>query len=221
MLAESGPVTAKICGLTRAGDAALAVEHGAARLGVVFAGGPRSVRVSQAREIVAAAGAIPVLAVVRAISIEELRQLVSATGVKGVQLHGPAPDTLAHALAADGVEVWRQVALRPGDPVAEMVRAASPHADAIIVEARDAFGQSGGRGQVLAEEVARLARQALAGARMVLAGGLTPDSVGAAIRRVRPDLVDVSSGVESAPGIKDPARLVRFLEEVRDLRSPN
>lgn len=214
-------VGAKVCGVTRPEDAALAVEHGAVRVGVIFAGGPREVSVDTAREIVRAAGAVPVLAVVRARPTAVLLELVRATGVRGLQLHGLAPDALAADLRAEGVEVWRQVALRSGDDVVAMVGDAMRHANAVVIEPRGGDGGSGGRGIVLGPEVALAARRALGLGCMVLAGGLSPETVGEAIRRVQPDLVDVSSGVESAPGIKDPGRLVRFLEAVRDVRSPD
>lgn len=212
-------VGAKICGVTRAADAALAVAHGAVRIGVVFAGGPREVTVEGARKIVSAAGAVSVLAVVRPGPVTTLIELGRATGVRGFQLHGRAPDDLAADLRRAGFEVWRQVALHPGDDVAAMIGVALCHADAVVIEPRGADGGSGGLGLVLDPEVALTARHALGPGCMVLAGGLSPESVGAAIRRVQPDLVDVSSGVESAPGIKDPGRLVRFLEAVRDVRS--
>lgn len=214
-------VGAKICGVTRPEDAALAVAHGAARVGVIFAGGPREVSVEAAREIVRAADAVPVLAVVRPGPAAVLIELVRLTGVHGLQLHGTAPDELAASLRAEGVEVWRQVALRRGDDVAAMVGVAMRHADAVVIEPRDADGGSGGRGIVLDRGAAMVARRVLGPGCMVLAGGLTPETVREAIRRVQPDLVDVSSGVESAPGIKDPGRLVRFLEAVRDVRSPD
>lgn len=214
-------VGAKICGLTRPADAALAVAHGAVRLGVIFAGGPRQVTPSVAREIVAAAGVIPVLAVVRPEPASALLDLVGTTGVAGVQLHGSAPDSLVEELDRAGILVWRQVALGPGDALELLIATVMRYADAVLVEPRDADGGSGGRGLALDLGTAQAARRALAGHRMVLAGGLSPESVRQAIRRVQPDLVDVSSGVESAPGIKDPGRLVRFLEEVRDVRSPD
>ncbi|HET9065951.1 MAG TPA: hypothetical protein VFN22_09065 [Gemmatimonadales bacterium] len=212
---------AKICGITRSGDATLAVAHGAVRIGVIFAGGPRQVTVDTASRIVEAAGDVPVLAVVRPGPIAELLDLVRATGIRGLQLHGVAPDALVGALRGEGLEVWRHVALRPGDDVQAMVARAAHPADAIVVEPRGHDGESGGRGLVLDPEVAVVARAWITSGRMVLAGGLTPETVREAIRRVQPDRVDVSSGVESAPGIKDPGRLVRFLEAVRDVRSPD
>jgi phosphoribosylanthranilate isomerase len=212
-------VEAKICGLTRPDDASFAVAHGASRLGVVFAGGPREVSEAQAREIVAAAGAVPVLAVARAAPAALLLELAESTGVSGIQLHGPSTPELARRLRQAGLEVWRVAAIDPGADAAAVARDAATGADAVLVEPR-IDGRSGGQGLTLDLQRARLVREALREVRMVLAGGLRPDTVAEAIRRAEPDLVDVSSGVESAPGRKDPVRLARFLEAVRDARSP-
>jgi phosphoribosylanthranilate isomerase len=81
----------------------------------------------------------------------------------------------------------------------------------VLVEPR-VPGRLGGTGVPLSVELARAARERLTGHPMFLAGGLTPDSVGDAVRAARPEAVDVSSGVEQIPGVKDHDRLARFLE---------
>jgi phosphoribosylanthranilate isomerase len=212
-------VDVKICGLTRPVDAELAVRLGAARLGVIFAGGPRQIDRAQAREVVHAAAGVPVLAVVRPAEVAALLDLVAATGVRGLQLHGAATDAQVAALASHGIEVWRVAALDPDADVDRVVIGQTAGASVVLVEPRVA-GRSGGRGLALDLDRAVQARRALPHTPMALAGGLTPDTVAAAIGRVGPDLVDVSSGVESTPGRKDPTRLARFLEAVRDARSP-
>jgi phosphoribosylanthranilate isomerase len=170
----------------------------------------------RAREIVSAAGTVPVIGVVSGErTVPELLALVGAVGLRGIQLQGHSPDATARALAAAGLEVWRVATLATAatmDAVLERVRDA---ADAIVLEPL-VEGRSGGRGIALDRTLARDARVALADCRVVLAGGLTPGTVGAAIRFVEPDMVDVSSGVEDAPGIKSPERVARFLEAVRD-----
>lgn len=211
-------VDAKICGLTRAVDAALAVAHGAARLGVVFAWGPRLVTDVQARAIVDAADGVPVLAVVAGGTAADHLALAGRTGVRGFQLHGESDPLVAEALRDAGFEVWRVATLASPAAVADAVAAARRGADAVLIEPRVAGG-SGGRGVPLALELAHSARGVLDDCRMVLAGGLRPETVAAAIALVAPDAVDVSSGVESAPGVKDPRRLVHFLEAVRDAGS--
>lgn len=207
-------VDAKICGLTRPVDAALAVSLGASRLGVVYAGGPRVVNNEQARGIVAAAGAVPVLGVFGAIPVGQILATVRAAGLRGVQMHGDFDPVVARHLRAEGLEVWR-VLMVGQDPHRSTVTPADlSDVDALLIEPRSAAGV-GGQGIALPLERARDVRRAHSTTRVVLAGGLTAESVGAAIRVVGPDAVDVSSGVESAPGIKDPVRLARFLEAVR------
>ncbi|MBK9547681.1 MAG: phosphoribosylanthranilate isomerase [Gemmatimonadetes bacterium] len=210
-------VDAKICGLTRPADAALAAAHGASRLGVIFAGGPRQRTPVQAREIVAAADGVPVLGVFGTQSVEEILAIAGAARLAGAQLHGPSSVEVARRLRAEGLEVWR-VARVPAEGPAMLVTL-SEEADLVLLEPRLAGEPlaAGGRGVAIALPAAREARQQLPPMiRVGLAGGLTPETLAAAIRLVGPDLVDVSSGVEGAPGIKDPARLIRFLEIARD-----
>ena len=210
-------VEAKICGLTRPADAAFAVERGAWRLGVIFAGGPRLVSIAQAGEIVSAAAGVPVLGVFGRRTIDSMLETLAATGLAGAQLHGSFDAQAASELRARGFEVWRVLGLSAATVPAD-VTAASVGVDALLVEAA-APGGSGGRGVVIPTDQARSARRAASTVPFVLAGGLTAESVAAAISAIRPDAVDVSSGIESSPGIKDHSRLARFLENVRAARS--
>jgi phosphoribosylanthranilate isomerase len=205
-------VEAKICGLTRPGDAALAAELGAAWLGVVFAGGPRQVTVALAREIVRAAGRVPVLGVFGDGPADAILQVVDEAGLAGVQAPydspvaaGRAPDTLIHW------HVHRLASLGDVDALD-----GTPPAGAVLVEPR-VPGKLGGAGVALDPALARAARDRLAGRTMALAGGLRPRTVRVAIDLVGPDIVDVSSGVErpGVPGVKDADLLRGFLEAVR------
>ncbi len=211
-------VDAKICGLTRPRDAAFAAEHGAWRLGVVFAGGPRVVTTAVAREIVAAANGVPVLGVFGPQTLRTMLETVASAGLAGAQLHGEHPDDVARALRSAGLEVWRVVPIAGGMDFVGTLSTAAIDADAVLLEAR-VTGGSGGKGIPIDLEVARAARAAAPATKVVLAGGLTADSVSEAMRVVRPDAVDVSSGIESSPGIKDAVRLARFLENVLAARS--
>jgi phosphoribosylanthranilate isomerase len=208
-------VDVKICGLTKPADAALAVAHGAWRLGVVFAGGPRMVSRVVAREIVSAAGDVPVIGVFQSQDVRTILQIAAAAGLRGAQLHGEFPDQAIRDLHAGGLEVWRVATIVPDQPVAGQFSGWVERADVLLVEPRHLDGL-GGKGVALSLARAREARLAAGRLRFALAGGLTPDSVGDAIRFVRPDVVDVSSGIESAPGTKEPAKLARFMEQVRD-----
>ncbi len=212
-------VKTKICGLVRPEDAELAVAHGAWRLGVIFAGGPRLVDVARAREIVAAAGGVPVLGVFGTQPVGSILKTVHGAGLAGVQLHGGYDIDQARQLGAAGLEVWRVLALDAGSAARDIVSEHARAADALLVEAVRPGG-AGGRGIPVPLELAQRAHAAVPlPVRFVLAGGLTPDTVSRAIAVVRPDAVDVSSGVETSPGVKHPARLIQFLENVRVARA--
>lgn len=208
-------VDVKICGLTRPADAALAIAHGAWRLGVVFAGGPRNVSQALAGQIVAAAGPVPVIGVYRLQDVATILQISGAVGLRGAQLHGDYSREAARQLQQGGLEVWRVASIAPDRPASQQVEDRVENADVLLAEPRHADGR-GGKGVAMDLQSALEARRAVHGPRFALAGGLTPATVVEAIRVVGPDLVDVSSGIESGPGIKDPAKLVRFLEQVRD-----
>jgi phosphoribosylanthranilate isomerase len=205
-------VEAKICGLTRPADAAAAASAGADYLGVVFASGPRLVAAGQAAAIVAAASGRPVFGVFGVQSVEEILRLRDATGLRGAQLHGTYSAGDAERLRLEGLLVWRVVRLEAESDLDALARAGDG-ADALLIEPRVA-GAGGGAGVVLPLALAARARERVRG-RMVLAGGLRPETVGGAVGLVRPDAVDVSSGVEILPGIKDLQKVARFLEAVR------
>jgi phosphoribosylanthranilate isomerase len=210
-------VRVKICGLTRAEDAACAAAAGAAYLGVVLAGGPRRVSCERAAEVVAASRGVPVLGVFGDQPADEILALARGAGLSGAQLHGRHPRETAARLRAENLTVWRVVRIAsPSD--LDRLPEASEDADAVLVEPAVPHAQ-GGSGVPLDLAVAVEARGRLAGVPMALAGGLRPETVGAAVALVRPEVVDVSSGVELLPGIKDHEKIARFLEAVLG-RSP-
>jgi phosphoribosylanthranilate isomerase len=207
-------VEVKICGLTRPEDAAAAAAAGAHFLGVVFAGGPRRIDVDRAAQIVAAAGPRPVLGVFGTQPIDEILRVCDTCGLVGAQLHGAYSADDAIHLGARGLLVWRVLRLSSADDL-EQLYSTAIGADAVLVEPRLAHAE-GGAGTPLPLALAIEARQRFKG-RLVLAGGLRPESVGRAVGLVRPDAVDVSSGVEILPGIKDTRKIEQFLEAVRGL----
>ena len=205
-------VRTKICGLTRPEDARLAVAAGADLLGVVFAGGPRVVDVPTAGAIRVAAGHVPVLGVFGEQPTEEILRIVRSAGLDGAQLHGAYPRDVAVRLRAEGLLVWRVARLATTVESGALLELTDA-ADAVLVEPR-VVQALGGTGVALDLDLACRARDVLADTTMALAGGLTPESVAAAVALVRPDIVDVSSGVERLPGIKDPDKIARFVEAV-------
>ncbi len=199
-----GDLFVKICGTTNEEDALLAVAMGADAVGFVFASSPRQVGVEQVREIVRRLPTeVMTVGVFCDEAVDTIAETAAAAGLSAVQLHGnETPAFTAEVSARVGFTIK---AFRAGS---DQVGAAREHrADAILLDA-----DTPGSGKVfdwsLSEGIDR-------GAKLILAGGLTPANVGAAISAVRPWGVDVASGVESSPGRKD-AQLVRsFIDEAR------
>lgn len=199
-------VRIKVCGLTRPEDALAAEAAGVDALGVIFApGSKRRVDVAQALRVLAPVG--PFVARVGVFvdaSVAEVLEAVRGARLSAVQLHG-REDAATVAEIATYVPVLRAVRWTPGfDPAAA---GAAPIA-ALLVD-----GPEPGSGLAFDWDAAAVALTR--GPRWVLAGGLTPDNVAVAVARLRPYGVDVASGVESAPGVKDHARLRAFVAAVR------
>ena len=196
----------KICGITRLPDALHAVRHGADALGFVFwRESPRYIDPADAAEIIAALpGNVMTVGVFVNESIDGIRDVVAKTGLSAVQLHGDEPVEYAAELRWP---VLRAIAVDATDEACD----AWPVHTTFLVDAVDRV-QRGGTGRLVDwDRAAALARTR----RIVLAGGLTEANVADAIVRVGPFGVDVSSGVEDAPGIKNPERVARFLESAR------
>lgn len=212
-------VEVKICGLTRAVDAEYADAAGASYLGVIFAGGPRQRLPQQAKETLAGRRARKV-GVFADQTPGEIADVASEVGLDVIQLHGGSqPERVQAVRAATGLEIWAVLrtpdGTLPGD--AEVL---ADEADALVVDAL-VPGKLGGSGVAipwlaLGESLDDMER----GHRIVLAGGLTPENVAEAIDYVSPMVVDVSSGVESAPGIKDHVRIRAFIAAARAAGHP-
>ena len=207
-------VEVKICGLTRAEDAEFADAAGAAYLGVIFAGGPRERSPVEARATLAGRRAKRV-GVFASQSASEIADIASLVGLHVVQLHDePDPDRIRAVRAATGLEVWAVVRTADG-VLPESVEDVADVADALVIDAL-APGALGGTGRVVPwGRLGETLDAMTAGHRLVLAGGLTPENVAEAISYVSPMIVDVSSGVESAPGVKDTACIRAFIAAVR------
>jgi len=204
------PTRVKICGLTRLEDAQRAADLGVAALGFNFyPRSPRYIEPAEARAMVRQLA--PFVATVGVFANETDAGCVIArareAGVTTVQIHGPAfPDL--DALCAVFTLV-AAVAVREGFKPEELRKI---KANAYLLDAFDP-DRLGGTGKTFDWSMAREAKQY---GPIILAGGLTPENVARAVREVRPFAVDVASGVESAPGIKDPAKLRAFFAAVAE-----
>jgi phosphoribosylanthranilate isomerase len=209
----------KFCGMTRPQDAALASEIGASYIGVVFADGPRRVSPSQGREILDAGGSkVRRVGVFGTNSPDEIARASEAACLDVVQLHAdPTPSEVRSIRKNFRGEVWAAIRIA-GHHIPVDAEGLFDTADAVVLDARSEK-RLGGTGQALpwSDVAVDLARDRGSSA-VVLAGGLKPDNVGSAIRTLAPDVVDVSSGVESAPGIKDPWLMREFFAAATGLR---
>lgn len=196
----------KICGCTSGDGARAAVDAGADAIGVVLAAGsPRRVSMGRAAAIRAALPPfVHAVAVVRIAGADD-PDLAAWPG-SWVQLHGDEDDETVLAVARRH-RVIR--AVRFGDRAGITRWGAESAIEAVLVD-----GAVPGSGEAYDHRAVGAIAATLTRP-LILAGGLTPENVGAAIAAVRPWAVDVSSGVESAPGVKDPARIRAFCEAVR------
>lgn len=206
----------KFCGLTRPEDAFAAGEAGAAYIGVILAEGPRLVSPSRAREVLDGCSSPAArVGVFGRVSIVDIARVVDEARLDVVQLHAdPRPDFLRAVRNATRARVW--AVLRVTDSLPHDAADLFDDADAVVIDAK-VEGKLGGSGVPVAWP--KIATELLAvrnGRRLVLAGGLRPDNVARAIAVLGPDVVDVSSGVESAPGIKDHERMREFASAVAD-----
>lgn len=194
----------KICGITNEDDALLAVAMGADAVGFVFAPSTRQVAAQQVYDITRRLPPeILTVGVFKDEHPDRIFDLVAKSGVKAVQLHGSETITTVAALA-DNVR-WIIKAVVAGSREARVANTYGT--DLILVDAPKA-----GSGEVFDW---RLTDEIPSGLRLILAGGLTPENVGAAVEYVKPWGVDVSSGVESAPGRKDALKVKRFIDAAR------
>lgn len=204
----------KICGLTRSIDAEYADAAGVEYLGVIFAGGPRERTPTQARDTLAGRRARKV-GVFAGQPEDVIASAVETVGLHVVQLHaGADPERVERVRAATGKEVWAVVRTADG-VLPESIEELCDAADALLIDAH-VPGQLGGSGvQVPWDRLGESLDALDYHPRIVLAGGLTPDNVAEAIDLVAPNVVDVSSGVESSAGIKDNSRIRAFVGAVR------
>lgn len=199
-------VRIKICGVKRLEDARAVQSAGAHAIGLNFASeSPRCIgSVADAEWFVRDANlSLRWAGVFVNAPAEFILEAVRRCGLKIVQLHGDEPPAFAEALRAKlpgGVEIWRAFRVSSADDLAPIP---SYPCDAVLLDAKVA-GVRGGSGHAFDWAILKALPRTHA---LVLAGGMKPENVAEAVRVVHPDWIDTASGVESAPGIKDPVRI--------------
>lgn len=206
----------KFCGLTRAGDVRLAGELGVDAIGLIFAHrSPRRIAPQAARSLRdALAPLVDVVALFMDNDVDEVREAIAQARPTLLQFHGGEDDAFCRKF---GLPYLKGIGLKGVGPrgaeanlSGRMLHGRYPHAAGFVLDGH-AEGEAGGSGQRadIAAIPADMSKP------YVLAGGLTPDNVFAAVRAAAPWGVDVCSGIELEPGIKDGALMRRFVEEVR------
>lgn len=194
----------KLCGMTRVDDALAAADAGANAIGFIFwPGSPRFIDPFRARQI---AAVLPPFVATVGVFVDQPAEYVSAVAglvrVSAVQLHGAETPEFAASLRHPVIK-----AVTVGD--AQLAR--WPANVTLLLDAHDPVKKGGTGTAIDWDAAAAIARQRS----ILLAGGLTPENVGGAIARVRPFGIDVSSGVEDAPGIKNPERIRALFKAIQ------
>ena len=208
----------KICGLTNLEDTIVAIEAGADMLGFNFySGSPRYIEPGLCSEITGALSAehaaIPMVGVFVNASTATIANILEKCGLDLAQLHGDEPPEILKQLEGRGFKAIRPQNLLEADAEARRFAHMGPKdGPALLVDTYEP-GQYGGTGDLGDWSLAGTLANRMP---ILLAGGLTPDNVTAALEQVRPWGVDVASGVESRPGQKNAGKLRQFIQAVRD-----
>ncbi len=203
----------KICGLTTPQDAAAAIEFGADALGFnFFPGSKRYVRMDAARDWIAALpNDVEKVAILVNPSWEEARTAAATEGITALQLHGTETPEFCRRLIEEGIRFEKALPVIGRDSLAKV----PDFFTATVLLDSGGAGEFGGSGRTFPWEIARDFVLAHPELHVILAGGLTPENVAEAVAMVRPFGVDVTSGIESAPGRKDSSRLRDFIAAAR------
>lgn len=210
----------KICGITSKHDLMTAIDAGADAVGFIVnvSSSPRNLALDVAEKLVKL---VPVfvdsIAVTVPESLDSLKRIYEQLKPDGIQIHGEKfPD--AHVIR-EGMPHTRLIKAIHSEPsdVAKSSLKASRTFDAVLLDSY-VRGKYGGTGIVHDWELSRHIRDRLNPTLLILAGGLTPNNVQEAIRIVHPYAIDVSSGVESSPGVKDPRKVFEFVKNAKKVR---
>lgn len=198
----------KFCGMTRPGDVRLACELGVDALGFIFApASPRRVGLAEAAALrEAVAPLVHIVALFMDATEDEVRSVIRVLRPHRLQFHGREDPVFCSRF---GLPYVKTLPMGEGRVAAQALATRYPAADGFLLDGHRS-GEAGGRGQTFDwQDLPSVSRP------VWLAGGLSCGNVGEAVRCVRPFAVDVSSGIESAPGLKDGERMQRFVDEVR------
>ncbi len=216
-MAQPMTIQAKICGLMRPEDVETAVRYGADYLGfIVEAASPRRLTTAQAAALAGPVkGIVPRAAVTVNADDDMLSAIMSQMTPDYIQCHGDeTPERIAEITRKFSVKIIKACAVACDD---DMKRASefSGAADLILFDAKPPKGSDvrGGHGIKIDWDIITRAPMPR---RFMLAGGLTPENIRAAINAVRAPIVDVSSGVETSPGVKDAAKIKAFMDAVKN-----
>lgn len=199
-------VKIKVCGLTDPSEAKAVAEAGANAIGLVFAKSPRKIYPDRAREIVKdLPPMVQTVGVFVNESSEKIRQIIDYCGLDLVQLHGEETPETCKQLAPRAIKAWR-IRTRVD------IQALLPYQEVVKAFLLDAWSPRvhGGTGETFDWSIAIEAKKVLSRP-IILAGGLRPENVARAVKQVRPWAVDVSSGVENAPGKKNIGLVADFI----------
>lgn len=204
----------KICGMTREVDVSFAILAGADAVGFIvgFPTSPRNISMEKAATL--AKGVPPFVDAVLVTTPEVVKANPGLAGGKfdALQLYGDVPDP-DEMRRLSGARLIRAYAVKQDVDVGAALAAVKGF-DAILTDTY-VEGQVGGTGVPANWAVCRKLKYSVAPTRFILSGGLNSTNVGAAIKMVRPFAVDVSSGVESVPGIKDPGKVMEFIKKAK------
>lgn len=208
-------VHVKIEGLGDPATALEVVELGADAIGLVFADSPRQVTTERAAEIVKALpSGMATIGVFVNESVEAINAIVAQTRISYVQLHGDEQPGVVSQINAPCIKAFRIRDAESVAAIADWVAAAGENLFAVLLDAYDPAAR-GGTGKQFNWD---LAAGLVCDRPIILAGGLNPENVREAVETVKPWGVDVASGVESSPGVKDMAKIAEFIKAVGDSR---
>ncbi|HWV58708.1 MAG TPA: phosphoribosylanthranilate isomerase [Longimicrobiales bacterium] len=214
----------KICGVCRPEDAVAAVSAGADCVGVILApGGKRSQTPERAAEILRAVSdggrAVARVGVFVDSPAGEVIETARRLSLDIVQLHGNESPAAVKEVRASGLTAWKAIRVRDRDAFLSGLELYGTEADALLLDGWAAHAAGGAGVRFDWDAIAPVRSLARGVVPLWVAGGLAPDTVADAIRILDPEGVDVSSGVESEPGVKDHALIAAFIRAAREARA--